>query len=56
MNLQPVKPYNGYMPIVPCLKCGLTTRAPTADLDGEPFVAYYCPACVNALAAEQGEA
>jgi len=40
-----------------CLKCGVTFNTledaggvlPFADLDGEPFEAYYCPECFKKL-------
>lgn len=49
MNLQPV---TGAAFTVTCIACGTLTRQRDglfADLDGEPFRAYYCAPCANSI-------
>lgn len=51
LNLQPIQPalVNGGVQtlLARCVACGGHVRSDTgfADLDGEPFRAYYCAAC-----------
>ena len=45
MNLQPVKQQEGYL--IRCVRCNVWSRDLVADLDGRPFLDYYCPQCVN---------
>ena len=49
MNLKHITP-NRWNPIkVPCLGCGSIrdTNFMMADLDGEPFKAFYCYTCIG---------
>ena len=53
MNLKPINPpvsTDDRARRVLCCKCGKWT-ATLADLDGEPFKAYYCEPCADALRA-----
>jgi hypothetical protein len=47
MNLQPIKPPMRTGQLVPCCVCYCLTAFPLADMDGEPFAAYYCPTCAE---------
>jgi len=62
MNLQPIglsrieqdaKQAKNFVEAIAWCKCGtkVFTRNGYADLDGEPFKAYYCPACATKLGA-----
>lgn len=50
MNLQPINPAKPEF-FFSCAGCGQTTPSITgcADLDGEPFRAYYCAGCTANL-------
>lgn len=50
MNLQPINPRPSLFSFrLQCIACGCWADAATvhADLDGEPFKAYYCQSCTN---------
>lgn len=47
MNLQPINPRGPSAVILPCIRCG-AKPVTHADLDGEPFKAYYCATCADA--------
>ena len=47
MNLQPINPPMRVGQLVPCCACHCLTAFPLADMDGEPFSAYYCPDCAG---------
>jgi len=46
MKLQKVKPPKM---LYTCIKCGKKTPEVYADLDGKPFVDYYCEECTKSL-------
>lgn len=48
MRLVPVDPNRWYPTSITCIHCGVRrdSSVMVADLDGEPFRAYYCPDCI----------
>ena len=55
MNLQPVYPNRAQPVYVLCCACEKMAKdtASFADLDGEPFKAFYCEACAEKLRKER---
>ena len=45
MNLQPINPPVRTGQLVQCCACHCLTAFPLADMDGEPFRAFYCQDC-----------
>jgi len=45
MNLQPINPPLHPGQVIQCCVCFMLKADVVADLDGEPFKAFYCTAC-----------
>jgi hypothetical protein len=47
MNLQPINPPLRDGQYIQCCKCRKMSHDVMADMDGEPFRAFYCAACLR---------